>query len=202
METYTTYAYDGMNQALHREISPTVRIGRDSSDFIVTMQEELMDRSQPQGSMFSSEVSHARTTQWQETVTDWLATVERSGGSSIASLARDAPDGLSARMSLGSSAAEAVQTSQRSSTRSQNSGIASLGVCLTLNTSEWPKDGDACSLSEVLEEEAPRRFLLSPKACRGILNRAAKRGKTLPRPLADALEAVADSESTPNSTEE
>jgi len=146
-----------------------------------------------QESMFSLEASldFARTTQWQDSVQDWLATVEHFGGSSIASLTRDAPDGLSARMSLGSSAAEAVQTSQRSSTPSQNSGTASLGVCLTLNTSEWPKDGDASSLSDILVADPLPKYSLSQKACRGILNRSERRGRRLPSGLQEALELVA-----------
>jgi hypothetical protein len=45
-------------------------------------------------------------------------------------------------------------------------------------------------LSHVLEtSDVPQRFFLSPKACAGILRRAAKRGKTLPAMLATALQA-------------
>jgi hypothetical protein len=45
-------------------------------------------------------------------------------------------------------------------------------------------------LSDVLEtSDVPDRFYLSPKACAGILRRAAKRGKTLPAMLATALQA-------------
>jgi len=60
-----------------------------------------------------------------------------------------------------------------------------------------------CSLSDILEDNGsvPQRFYLTAKACRGILRRAAKRGKELPPPLARALEAVADSGQTPNATE-
>jgi len=47
-------------------------------------------------------------------------------------------------------------------------------------------------LSQVLEDgNVPRRFYLSGTACRGILRRAEKRGKQLPRPLQAALTAVA-----------
>lgn len=38
---------------------------------------------------------------------------------------------------------------------------------------------------------AEARFFLSEKACSGILRRANKRGRTLPQPLQEALEAVA-----------
>ncbi|KVK90315.1 hypothetical protein WS93_35815 [Burkholderia cepacia] len=70
---------------------------------------------------------------------------------------------------------------------------------LTLSTSEWPSDAVVCSLSDTLETgDVPQQYLLSAKACSGILRRAAKRGKELPRPLAHALAAVVDSEPTSN----
>jgi hypothetical protein len=60
----------------------------------------------------------------------------------------------------------------------------------TLSFSESPRDGVECLLSHVLEtSDVPDRFYLSPKACAGILRRAAKRGKTLPTMLATALQA-------------
>ena len=60
--------------------------------------------------------------------------------------------------------------------------------------SEWPSDDDVvlCSLAEMLETgNHLMRYCLSPKACRGILRRAEKRGKTLPEPLEAALASVA-----------
>lgn len=66
------------------------------------------------------------------------------------------------------------------------------GGCLTLSTSEWPNDGAACSLSDVLETRPlPQRYFLSPRAAAGILRRAETRGRELPTPLRLALEAVA-----------
>jgi hypothetical protein len=63
---------------------------------------------------------------------------------------------------------------------------------LTLNISEYPSDGVASSLSDVLETgELPQRYYLSGTACRGILRRAEKRGKELPEALRSALLAVA-----------
>lgn len=71
------------------------------------------------------------------------------------------------------------------------------GECWTRNGSEWPNGGSACSLSETLVTgPVPRKYFLSPKACRGILRRAEKRGKVLPAHLAALLRAVADSETT------
>jgi hypothetical protein len=59
-----------------------------------------------------------------------------------------------------------------------------------LNTSEFPKDGVECSLSEVLETQGQhlKKYLLSPKAAQGILRRANKKGKTLPFQLQKALQ--------------
>jgi hypothetical protein len=62
---------------------------------------------------------------------------------------------------------------------------------LTLNTAEYPSDAVASSLSDVLESDVPQKYYLSPRACRGILRRAEKRGKRLPEHLAAALESVA-----------
>jgi hypothetical protein len=63
---------------------------------------------------------------------------------------------------------------------------------LTLNISEFHSAADVCSLSDVLETgDVPQRFFLSATACKGILRRAAKRGKTLPQALESALKAAA-----------
>lgn len=63
------------------------------------------------------------------------------------------------------------------------------GFCLTLNLSEKPRVANPTLLSEILQEEADPKYNLSPKACKGILNRANKRGKKLPDVLREALEA-------------
>ena len=81
----------------------------------------------------------------------------------------------------------------------QNSGMGSPTGFLTLNTCEHAdtlgpsrNGGGVSSLSDILEIGAmPRRFYLTAKACRGILRRAAKRGKQLPPPLERALRTVA-----------
>lgn len=80
-----------------------------------------------------------------------------------------------------------------------NSGMGSHTGFLTLSSSEWNhtlppslKDEGVCSLSDVLEAgNVPQRYYLSAKACQGILRRAAKRGKELPKALRLALQAVA-----------
>ena len=66
------------------------------------------------------------------------------------------------------------------------------GECLTLSLPEYHSAGAASSLSDILETTVlPPRYFLSASACRGILRRAAKRGKELPPLLRGALEAAA-----------
>ena len=74
------------------------------------------------------------------------------------------------------------------------------GAYATVNISEWPKEGVACSLSAILEESPATKYSLAPKACRGILRRAEKRGKDLPPMLEEALRQVAGPRETEPST--
>ena len=78
-----------------------------------------------------------------------------------------------------------------SSLRFENAGIMSDTEFWTGNGSEWPSDGAACSLSDVLEQNVSPRFSLSSPAATGILRRAEECGKRLPEHLAAALESVA-----------
>ena len=81
-----------------------------------------------------------------------------------------------------------------------NAGTGSLTEFLTLNMSEHAtsdglslNDADVCSLSDILETgDLPRPYYLTPKACAGILRRAADRGKDLPAKLFQALQQVAE----------
>ena len=66
--------------------------------------------------------------------------------------------------------------------------LISLGACTTPNISEQHSGAGACSLSQILQADAPDKYSLSPKACAGILRRAARRGKALPPILQAALE--------------
>ena len=80
------------------------------------------------------------------------------------------------------------------------------GAYSTASISEWPRDGSACSLSQILEASPATKYSLSPKACEGILRRAEKRGKTLPPMLLAALRRVASAdtkkESEPSAVKE
>ena len=76
------------------------------------------------------------------------------------------------------------------------------GECLTLNIPEFPNfrgqsrsEGAVSSLSDILVRgNIPQRFYLTVKCAAGLLRRAAKRGKDLPRILKDALLALIRSE--------
>lgn len=66
---------------------------------------------------------------------------------------------------------------------------------LTLNFGEKPRIPNPTKLSEILEPVVDPKYNLSAKACQGILNRAAKRGKELPKALLDALTEQAQTNS-------
>ncbi len=69
------------------------------------------------------------------------------------------------------------------------------GECWTADISEFPSGGGACSsLPDVLVDDPPLRFSLSPIAAAGILRRAERRGRELPRALRVALTALASGE--------
>ena len=85
-------------------------------------------------------------------------------------------------------------TSRPSSVNWEKAGLVrkSLGEFWTVNTSEWHNDAVVSSLWQVLQSDTPSKFLLSPRACAGILRRANRRGKTLPPVLKEALQTVAN----------
>ena len=147
-----------------------------------------------QGSMFSVEDSRARTYPWLETVLVWLEIDQDFSSSSCVSLVRLLPTGWSSRTSLAFSRRTKDGTWERSSEPWPTSGMGGRFGCLTLSTSEWPKDAAVCLLSGILEDSGrvPQRFYLSPKACAGILRRAEKRGKKLPAQFEHALRAVSE----------
>ena len=61
------------------------------------------------------------------------------------------------------------------------------GDALTLNTGVSPREEKESSLSQILQDDPPRKYYLSKTACLGILRRAEARGKELPPQLRDAL---------------
>jgi len=66
--------------------------------------------------------------------------------------------------------------------------LTPLGESLTLNIGEYPNVERESTLSEILEDNVPERYYLSPKACLGILRRAKAKKRNLPDNLRIALE--------------
>ena len=64
----------------------------------------------------------------------------------------------------------------------------SLGGSSTRNTGESPREERGSTLSQILEEDPPKKYYLTATACKGILRRAEERGKPLPPHLQAALE--------------
>lgn len=73
---------------------------------------------------------------------------------------------------------------------SWETGIPSHGEPWTLNTGEYPSVAAESTLSQILVPNAPEKYYLSARACKGILNHAERRGKELPKMLREALEEV------------
>lgn len=149
-----------------------------------------------QGSLFdqtgSPEDSHAKTFRWLDDVLDWLESAADSGSSSAESSEFSGPAGFSSKTSLAFCRPTEEGTWEPSSGRWGNWGMGGPTASLTLSGSEFPRDAVACSLSDVLETgDVPQKYFLSERACRGILRRAAKRGKKLPAVLEQALREVA-----------
>ncbi len=74
---------------------------------------------------------------------------------------------------------------------SWETGGALLGEYTMRSFGEYPNAVRESRLSQILEDTPHPKYCLSAKACRGILNRAAKRGKELPEILREALEGQA-----------
>ena len=134
---------------------------------------------------------------------DWMTHVATSPSSLLDLLADSAPYGWCGRTSPASCRSTTDTRLEPSSGCWSNSGMGSPTEFWTLSISEYPSDGVASSLLDILETgELPRRYYLSGTACRGILRRAEKRGKELPLALKSALLAVASQTSLPPSIED
>ena len=125
---------------------------------------------------------------------EWMIHVATSPSTSYELLKKFSQHGSSSRMCLASCHRTTEGILLPSSEKWRTSGMGALTGYLTLNTSEFPKDADACLLSDILMEiiDVPQRFYLSQKACAGIIRRAERRGKKLPPTLDKALRNVAN----------
>ena len=71
---------------------------------------------------------------------------------------------------------------------SWETGTPSLGEYSTHSFGESPNAVVESHLSQILEESPHPKYFLSERACLGVLRRAEKRGKELPKILKEALE--------------
>lgn len=155
---------------------------------------------------FSLEAPPARASQSPGSEPGWLTHGETSPSSILPLLQNISPDGFFGRTSPAFCHRRADGILEPSSGAWANSGMGSPTECLTLSSPEhatsptlFRNAAAVCSLSDILEiGDLPQRFFLTPKACAGIIRRADKRGKSLPAPLAAALQAVAGLEPTLN----
>lgn len=138
-----------------------------------------------------AEDSLARTCPLPESGRVWLESEAGFGSSSIELLQTLSRSGWLSKTSLVFYPATEGVTSLSSFAGWSNAGMACAGGFSTLSISESPSAAVVCSLSEVLETDAPQKYFLSPKACRGILRRAKLRGRPLPAHLHQALIQVA-----------
>jgi len=144
-----------------------------------------------QMSMFSSEEHPASLSQSQDCEKDWMTRVATSCSRILPLLQSIGPSGWFGRTSPACYPVTEDSTLPLSFEGWGNAGMGSPTEFLTLSISEFHSAADACSLSDVLETgEVPQRFFLSSTACKGILRRAEKRGKTLPSALQQAFSAM------------
>ena len=162
-------------------------------------QQTQMDLNEPTSSAADSP---ALTFPWRESVQVWMEH-KVLYGMSLPGLSKIPGQlGSWSRTSLASSLRTKVKTSPSSSTVLPNAGSVWRGAYWIAAISESPNDGVECSLSDVLEDNVPSKFYLSPRAAAGILRRAEKRGYTLPEPLMAALvEVTQDIKSNPKSSQ-
>ena len=145
-----------------------------------------------QQSMFSLAEPPAKVSQSQDSARDWMTRVATWPLSFSRWLIATVPSGSFGKMSPVSCHRQEGGILVPSSGAWSNSGMGSPTESWTLSGSEFHSGAAVCSLSDILETgDLPQRFFLSPKACAGILRRAEKRGKQLPRPLEQALRTVA-----------
>src|SRR5262249_40226389 len=129
--------------------------------------------------------SPAKTFQWPASEQDWQELEAAFSGKLSGSWESFARIGSFLRTCQVFSLPMKVETLPSSFESWGNSGSfnPSLGLCSTAVISEWRSGAVECSLSAVLESEVPSRFFLSPRAAKGILRRAEKRGRMLPTRL-------------------
>jgi hypothetical protein len=147
----------------------------------------MSDRIPFLGPASSAAVSPAKTSPLPADAKDSKATAPASSTNTPESQMSFAQDGSWSKTSQGFSPLPTAETLPSFSAPWRTSGMASHGGYLTLDTSEFPSGAVECSLSDILEATPDRRYSLSARAARGILRRAAARGRVLPAELEAAL---------------
>jgi hypothetical protein len=143
----------------------------------------------------SPAVSLAKTFPWQAVAQAWMEHAQDCFGKSPDSSKTFNPVGSFSKTSLDSCQVSPEQTWLPSSGRWLNSGMGTPTELWTLKTLESPNDGGeySSSLENILEPPTAlglAKYYLSHRAAQGILRRATRRGKTLPEPLMQALQAI------------
>ena len=127
----------------------------------------------------------------QQTLLSEVAPVKASLSQARGKDSQELPDSCSNTFERYVNSVHVGLSGRTSQERSQASGgrlTASSCQRWMRSFSVWPKDASVCSLLEVLEPCVARKYFLSAKACRGIISRADRRGKPLPKRLRNALE--------------
>lgn len=135
--------------------------------------------------------SPAKTCPLLDAVQDWLESGARYSSDSCASSMMLVREQSSSKMCPVFCHRTEEKTWVPSSGSWRNAGIGGPTGCLTLNTSESPKDAAECSLSEILERDVPQKYSLSARACKGLLRHARRRRKKIPLVLESYLEGIA-----------
>jgi len=147
-----------------------------------------MESTPSQLSIFSSAELPANRSALQGSALGWTTRAEIWPSRFVPFLAATAPAGSFGKTCPAFCPRTAEGILEPLSGQWSNAGMASFGECWTLNISEYPSDAVACSLSDILQTgDLPQKYYLTPKACAGILRRAAEREKTLPPILEQAL---------------
>lgn len=145
--------------------------------------------------MLLSEEAPAKRSAWQgEDLASWTREVS-SCLSSSAVLEKLSPDGSYGKTSPAFCHRMKGEPLAPSSGSWKTAGMLYRGECWTLSSSEYPSDAGVCFLSDILCQDAPQEYFLSPTACEGIIRRAERRGRSLPSTLKSALEAAIRSNS-------
>lgn len=149
--------------------------------------------------MLLSEEAPAKRSAWQgEDLASWTREVS-SCLSSSAVLEKLSPDGSYGKTSPAFCHRMKGEPLAPSSGSWTTAGMLYRGECWTLSSSEYPSDAGVCFLSDILCQDAPQEYFLSPTACEGIIRRAERRGRSLPPTLKGALEAaIRSSSGTPD----